>query len=386
MQTPWGRLEDLDLEDAKFAETVLMTDKHQLLEGLVVEREFDRILGAFAQEQVSINILDVETIITLPKKRGAKRIAFVWARSKGPGLGRYLLALEKCFRVFLLKYEPAKGFQGAEISSGKRKDTVSLEGLLAPIAAQKYEPYEANELVRDEQRQTDAIRKSLFEDYGSDAPQKLLLPRLLINCGIQPWFRAVWNLDRIALIDENIWNLELKHKFPYRQSVLKFGLNNGELENIKLLASAGINSVHSIMVKPVWSKNISSLYIHDDNTKAKQQTAIIARTIDLEFAIELQERRVGKSGAHTTLSGSKGSYLKFKPIEAWEFYRMGVLANNETTVRQNLLDLVRVKSDAPAVSDDYLDELKMSEEELSAALASQAEAQSAENSALSTSS
>ena len=370
MKTPWGCLKEKDLEDPEFAETVLMTDKHQLLEGLVIEREFERMLGAFDDEETGISILDIETIIALPKEGAGKRVALVWVRNRQSGLGRYLQALEAQFQVLFVEYRPEKQeFYGARFVGGKRQlPSLPLEKLLKPLATQEYKKYTASSNVRDEARQYAAIRERLFKDYGSDFVDRVLLPRLLINCGVQPWFRAVWNLDRIAIIDGTPWYLELKHKYPIERDnqPLKFGLNDGELENIVLLAGGGINTLHPILVKPVRDRHIDSLYILEDE-KAKRQTAVIAKVIDRHFAAELQKRGSCESKSYTTLSGSKGSYLNYKPISASEFYSIGVLADDASTIRAGLLELTRAGSEARAVSDDCLERLKMSKEELTEA-------------------
>ncbi|WP_146131859.1 hypothetical protein [Chromobacterium amazonense] len=45
METPWGQLGSLDLADHELAADILSADKHQLVEGLVVECLFDQIVA-----------------------------------------------------------------------------------------------------------------------------------------------------------------------------------------------------------------------------------------------------------------------------------------------------------------------------------------------------
>jgi hypothetical protein len=105
MKTPWGELEGLDLSDKKLAERILTADKHQLVEGMIVECLYDQILDSLPEHVPDVIALDVETVIAQAKKWGDRKIAVVWARDKKNGLGRYLTALEKRFRVFLVEYE-----------------------------------------------------------------------------------------------------------------------------------------------------------------------------------------------------------------------------------------------------------------------------------------
>lgn len=74
-----------------------------------------------------------------------------------------------------------------------------------------------------------------------------------MNWAIQPWFRFAWNVDRIFLVDDQLWLFEVKHKLPFSDREtddLIFGLNNGEVTNFSLLADCGIRTLFSIMVKP----------------------------------------------------------------------------------------------------------------------------------------
>lgn len=137
--------------------------------------------------------------------------------------------------------------------------------------------------------------------------EKVLLPRLLMNCGIQPWFRFAWNVDRIFLVDDQLWLFEVKHKFPFSDREtddLIFGLNNGEVTNFSLLADCGIRTLFSIMVKPKWSKTIGSLYKMTD-LKARENTAVIGKVLDSARLKRLMGTSSGTTGSDTTITGDK---------------------------------------------------------------------------------
>lgn len=340
MQTPWGDLERLDLTDTVLAERILSGDKHQLVEGLIVESLFDQFVENIPNHVPSILPLDIETIIVDRGRDPDRWLAVVWARSKTEGLGRFLAALESRFTVFLIEFEPGVGFAGARIIDGKRAASrISLDELLRPFATTKHTPFKVDASVRDADRQRKAIWGFLLDRYGTGLASGVLLPRLLINCGVQPWFRAVWNLDRIFIADGVPWLFEVKHKFPFGPSPLKFGINNGELKVLGLLAECGSKVLFSIMVKPRWSKTISSLYMLNDLT-ARDRTAIVGLALDADRIARIMGRISGKSGADTTITGA-GRGLAYKPIPVTNFGMCGVFSDKPASIAEKLVGEMR---------------------------------------------
>ncbi len=63
MRTPWGDLDDLNLSDTKLGEAILCGDKHQLVEGMVVECLFDQFLESLSVGTPGVVALNVETAI-----------------------------------------------------------------------------------------------------------------------------------------------------------------------------------------------------------------------------------------------------------------------------------------------------------------------------------
>lgn len=312
MRTPWGNLDNLDLTDTKLAEAILFGEKHQLVEGMIVECLFDQFLESLSADMPGVVALNVETAIAQPRKYDDKKIAIVWAREKVAGLGRYLLALEKKFQVFIVEYSPKKGFYGHRREGGKRSgEVMAIEDLLAPVAAQEFKEFEVSIEVRNSRRLREAIYGFLLPHHGEKLVEKVLLPRLLITCGIQPWFRFAWNVDRIFLVDKQLWLFEIKHKFPFNDrntNDLIFGLNNGEVKNFSLLADCGISTLYSIMVKSRWSKEIGSLYMMTD-LKARERTAVIGKVLDSARLKRLIATSSGTSGADTTITGDPNTRL-----------------------------------------------------------------------------
>lgn len=362
MNTPWGDLRSLNLFDRELAERILMADKHQLVEGMVVECLYDQILENLPEYVPDVTALDVETVIAQPKDRGQKKIAVVWAREKKSGLGRYLIALEKCFIVYLVEYEIGHGFFGSLIKKGKRCSPIQpISELMKPIAAVPYQPFKVSETVRDTNRQREAIYGFLFSHHRDRLVPDVLLPRILINCAVQPWFNFVWNIDKIFIIDGMPWLFEVKHKFPYRDKhtgALQFGLNDGEVSIFRLLINCGIGCFFSIMVKPKWSKNVGSLYMITELI-ARKKTALLGIVLDAAKIKAIYERASGVSGSNTTITGYSGGQLRYKGIPATDFGMLGRLSDDPADVAERIVAAIRGK-DPERATDQMLEILRMS--------------------------
>jgi len=339
MQTPWGELGSLDISERGQAEAILCADKHQLLEGMVVECLFDQFLENLPSHLPGVLALDVETVIAKPAKDSGRTIAVVWVRKKTDGLGRYLYALETRCQVFLVEYTSSEGFYGAEFAGGRRISAVMpLDELLRPVATTGHTPFHVSNSVRDENRQSAPIWGFLFQHSKEKLVDNFILPRLLINCGVQPWFsRGVWNLDRIFIIDGEPWLFEVKHKFPFGKQTYKFGLNVGELDVIALLADCGVKTLHTIMVKPKWSKTIGSMYMLND-LRARDRTAVIGQVIDRNMIARIRNRSSGFSKSDTTITGEEGSTVEYKPLFATEFGMFGVFSDKPAEIAGRIVD------------------------------------------------
>lgn len=361
MYTPWGNLEDLNLNDRTLAEEILCADKHQLVEGLIVECLFDQFLDSLPTHDSSVIALNVETVIAQAKHWNDKKIAVVWAREKGTGLGRYLKALEARFHVFLVEYSPGYGFYGSPIRDGERVARAKhLDDLMKSVATIDHTPFSVSKAVRDKNRQLEAIWGFLFAHHGKNLASNVLLPRILINCGVQPWFKYVWNLDRIFIVDGKPWLFEVKHKFPYhdqQSATLKFGLNDGEVSMFRLLSECGIGTLFSIMVKPKWSKDVGSLYMMTDLT-ARNRTAVIGKVLDAEVIRQLSMKSSGVSNSDTTITGNKGSQLRFKRLLVSDFGMLGRFSDRPAEIAKHIVSELR-GSLGPRVRDEELLELRM---------------------------
>lgn len=354
MQTPWGDLGTLDLDDHEQCRTILASDKHQLAEGLVVESVFDQIFDDVPDHLDGAILLDADTAIVDPG-RGNEWLAFVWARAQQPGLGRYLRALEKRFRVWLVETDtPLTTFTAREWKDGKLvPGSRPLTTLMAELSGRQPQPVEVSQSVRDANRQQQSFWGFLSSQHGPELGRKVILPRLFMNCGVQPWFRAVWNLDRILVHGDDVWLLEIKHKYPMQGPPVSFGLNTGELNVITRLGEAGIRCVHAIVVKPVWSKDAGSMYLLND-MRLRARAALIAVDMNTEVTGGMMAGSRGTSAGHTTFSGSGN--LSFRVLKAGAFSRLGLLSDQPAALAENIARLV-LGTSLPPVEDRWLIEL-----------------------------
>ena len=330
MMTPLGSLESLDLKNPQTSFDILALDKHQVAEGMVVESLFDQIIeripAAVRGEQA--HILDVDTFVVRDPEVSTKGYAFVlsWSGRKLTGLGRYLAALGRVYTTYQVAYVDGVGFSARLVREGKATDGWdALESVLAQLAVRSERTYSVDRRVRRQDRQLASFWGYLRETYGDRLAERVAVPRLLVNWGLQPWFRFVWNIDRVLLVGNSLWVLEAKHKFPYEHAGrLQFGLNNGEARLIRDLIRCDIGVVHSIVVKPYWDMNIGSSYLIS-SFNARQSALVIGRTIDEAAIRQILGSATARSPGHTTLTGD--GRLNYKPLAASDFALLANLAD-----------------------------------------------------------
>lgn len=337
MHTPWGPLAELDLSEHDLAARILAADKHQLIEGLVVECLFDQIVSGIPSTSAQILSLDVETVIVDTWRVTGRWVAFVWARTKGAGLGRYLQRLGNGFDTYLLDFSGGT-FLAAHVRDGQRvSDYRPLSTVMHTLANGQYTPFQVETSVRDTNRQQQAFWGFLSNYYGKNLADRIILPRLLINCAIQPYFRSLWNLDRAFVADDDVWLFEIKHKFPINRNGLHFGINDGELRMLNRLAVSGIRCLHTILTKPFWSKEVGSMYLLN-NLEMRTRAGLIAKVLDVEQTTAILRGTAGTSGMHTSINGK--SNIKFRTIPASDFCRLGVLSDAPTSLSANMVDVM----------------------------------------------
>lgn len=360
MDTPWGHLSELDLANHVVCRDILAADKHQLLEGLIAESLFDQILARVpGRDSNNLVAVDVETaVVDTRHERGPDRwLAFVWARTRGAGLRRYLDALQTKFRTWYVSLDRKAGeFLAQEWRDGRLQgDKLPLPQVARFLSGREAAPVSISRAVRDELRQQQGFWGYLSSHYGPDLGDRVVLPRLFLNHGIQPWFRRVWNVDRVFVHGAKILHCEIKHKFPISGGQLTFGINDGELLLIGRLASAGVGCLHTVIVKPDWSKDRGSMYLVND-LRLKNRAAIIATTIDHDRVAGLLASTQYTSGRHTSFTGNTDVGYRVIPVS--DFSRIGALADPVDALAARIAGMMTGVDIPEQATDNWLREMR----------------------------
>lgn len=336
MMTPLGALSSLDLDNPATCFDILAHDKHQIAEGMVVESLFDQIISRIPEsmEFDDVHVLDVETFIARDPHNFNRPYAFVWSRRLGSGMGRYLLALERGFDVFrVVLNSDGSDFMACRIVGGQRSgEWMLLSEMIEAQGCVRSGNYNVAGSVRLSDRQMGAFWGYLREAYGSRLKTHVALPRVLVNWGIQPYFRNVWNIDRIVVTATEIWALEAKHKFPFRRDgALHFGLNNGEAFLLRDLVNCGIRALHTVVVKPYWDMDIGSSYLLA-NYEARERALVVGMVMNVNVLDRVVRSCSGSSPLHTSVTGL--SRLNYKPLPVTWFAPLSNLASPHEASRK----------------------------------------------------
>lgn len=337
MQTPWGELKELDQTSRELAHKVLRFDKHQLVEGMVAEIAFDQLLRSVQDAAGNLlQLLDVEAYACRSHDRRAPLSIFIWARQKQPGLGSCLNALANAATVFLVEFENGE-FVAAQWKNSRRITPKARLGDVVPRLSGRASPASISSAVRDERRQNNAIWG--FLDASLTVTQlweQLALPRILVNFGLEPFFARTWNIDRLCLFNGEVWMLELKHKFPIGPGN-RFGLNEGELDLMRVMSDARVRVAHLILVKPIWDKAEGSMYLFN-NRELRDRAALIGVEMNRRQIRAAFSRPRLKAPENTTLKGEGSIYYRELPTGI--FSQLGLFGDTSTSLSQSLTQLL----------------------------------------------
>lgn len=335
-ETPFGKLDLLDLSDTETQRRILSLDKHQILEGMVFEEYFEReICGTHVFRNFFTPIKAQTAIVKLANGRKG---AFVLIDEKGPGLGQYLSRLSGAMPTWHVQYDgDIKDFVARRAVHMERPDKDGKQfysGDPVPLNAVCKEfgfsnrSFSVADDVRDERRQNSAFWGGLYPSLTDERRSALVQARIFFNYCMTRHFWKVWNVDRVYVSHDAIWSFEIKHKSPMLSTVTdrcSFGLNEGEVENMRDFAAMGMRNMHVVIVKPLWKNDYSTQSMFVDNSHRKN-TVIIGREIDHSAAVEALSQVSRHSGSHTTLTG-KGKQ-GFKIFEAETFYQVGLKSDD----------------------------------------------------------
>jgi hypothetical protein len=348
--TPLGVLSELRLDDIDTQKSLLSFDKHQVLEGAVFEDFFDREIAAYPPFADRFHTVYADTAIV--SKRSGGYAALVLVERSGAGLGRYFLRLLSVMPVWYVRYdEERREFLASRVVRNGGEDSKLRPVLFAsdirPITAvlrsfgsDRPRGYDVALAVRDAHRQNAAYWGGIFPSSDTGKARRLTIARVFFNFAVTPHFGYVWNVDKVFADDTHVWSFEVKHKFPFWDSKagkLGFGLNNGEVRNMQIQASAGIRNMHVVVVKPVWSKDYSTQVLFTESAHFKH-TVILGREIDGAAAARALKETGGVSGEHTSLEGR--SKQKFKTFHVDGFSNIGLKSDDGAALSERLVSLM----------------------------------------------
>lgn len=359
----FGTLDHDQLQDSEICLKLLMGSKHQLLEGLIVENLFDQWMASQTRfNGQALKEVSQTTLICQRYVSGNSRdpCAFVLADHDDSDVFRFESSLNTEMTVIPVRYDENQcEFQTVLEWRDSLNDRNHCDHPLAKRLSSWLSTYprttSVHPSVRDVDRQKGSFWGFLSGAYGSQLASKVVIPRLFKDFGPQPFFSSGWDVDRVILDGDDLWSIEIKHKYPFGGRELKFGLNVGELKAINWLERSGIRSLHMIVVKPVWSKDQSPHYIFND-VNLRNRALVLGLVFDKTMIDRIQSGLVGTSAAHTTFSGS--GQLSYLPIPAAAFKRLGLVSDPPEKVMSSIRKLLRGE-EMPAIDVAELREMRV---------------------------
>jgi hypothetical protein len=331
METVWGNLSSLDVSDTELMVKILRWDKHTITEGFIAENLVEQILERVSDDK-TIRRLKVRTSIAVNPKKWEYH-AFVWTEEKAEVIIPYLDILAKKFIVYVVRYVPEeKEFMSSETpyqTGSKLKLTFApLQNVLHVITGSSPDFHKLlppDSSVRDTVRHNQAIWGFMSVLYRRDIFTAAVLPRIFMNFGANLYFGLAWDVDRVYIVNGNITVLEVKHKdpFPHSDNPKSFGINKGSLGLLEKISGSGAECYHLVLVKPVWDKEVSSMYLLG-NLEAREKALLVGCKITKEKINRIKKGKEGQSGKNTSFSG-KGT-LVFYPIPVTDFHIIGSLS------------------------------------------------------------
>ena len=106
-----------------------------------------------------------------------------------------------------------------------------------------------------------------------------------------------------------------------------------KLRLIGKLVECGLRSLHTVIVKPFWSKSVGSMYLQND-FKARSRAAVIGCEMTAESITAAFASKGGRSGAHTSFAGRSSVAFRSFPVSV--FHRFGLLSDDYTQVAQRI--------------------------------------------------
>ena len=342
--TPFGSLQDIPLDNVEQLKEILVrSDKSRMLEGLVIEAVFNEYLSKLVSQ--GMEVLPVSLVRTLTvKQTPSKRFVnswWVWDHSNNGHASEELssrLAPRSNKDEFLFDCYYDDATRDFFIKKWEDKTNIPIQSFMLDKRGQSAPEFRIpSESVIDENRSQQAFWAGISSQYTDDLFKQVVLHRLFKNCAIQPFFDGVWDIDSLArLQDDSLIQLEVKHKFPRvdrDNGTLSFGINNGQLQVMQDLAFRGIKTLHMIMVKPIWDKNLGTGYLLN-RIGDRKNVLLLAKLLDVETLRHIRTRQSWQTGAEQSFTGKNDQKARY--MGASEFQLLGTLDDPVEDVAQNI--------------------------------------------------
>lgn len=361
--------EEFDITDFDKQVEFLREEKHQLLEGLTIEFVAQQLIEHIALNE-DFKILDVVTLITKSKlsEDTNQYCSFIWARDNNnidDLLKVFQNMADGCHQTTFICRELDFKFYVTKPNSTqwkplqyflRSKRNLCLKDIKFPIV------HNDSKIIA---RQESSIRGKLKQAFQNNFIKDVILPRVFKNHIIQPFFRSAWDLDRLFRYKNNLWEFELKHKYPIQNYEyfsnkgnpdhplsLSFGINEGQAQLVQMLAKQGMNTLHLILVKPRWTDTIDPGYIFLDED-AKEKTLIIGTVLDEKKISSILLGLKKKSPPKTSYSGTADTIYYRIPRNFFQV--IGFYSEGRQTLSPRINSLLDGTLDHPLTTKKLLD-------------------------------
>jgi hypothetical protein len=314
-----------------------------MLEGLVIEAVFNDYLGKLVAQ--GIDVLPVSLVRTLTvKEKPRKKFVnswWVWDHSdtgqEAEDL-RHLLAPSSAQGDFLFDCYYDEMRRDFFIKKWGEQTNIPIQSFMLKKRGHSAPRFRIpSTSVIDENRSQQAFWAGISSHYTDDLFKHVVLHRLFKNCAIQPFFDGVWDIDSLARWPDNsLMQLEVKHKYPRIEKPsgkLFFGINNGQLQVMQDLARRGIKTLHMIMVKPIWNKNVGTGYLLN-RIGDRKNVLLLAKLLDAGTLRQIRSRQSSQTGAEQSFTGEDEQKARY--VGASEFQLLGTLDDPVDTVARNI--------------------------------------------------
>lgn len=312
--TPFGPLRDISLDNIdQLKEILVRSDKSRMLEGLVIEAVFNEYLGKLATQEIEVLPASLVRTLTVKKKPQKKFVYswWVWDHSETGQAAAdlcHLLAPSSGRDGFLFDCYYDGKVRDFFIKQWGEQTNIPIQSFMLEKRGHASPQFRIpSDSVIDLNRSQQAFWAGITSHYSDDLFQQVVLHRLLKNCAIQPFFDGVWDIDSLVrLPDGSLVQLEVKHKFPRVErdtGGLSFGINNGQLKVMEDLAARGIKTLHMIMVKPIWNKNLGTGYLLN-RIGDRKNVLLLAKLLDTGSLRQIGSRESWQTGAAQSFTGS----------------------------------------------------------------------------------